>query len=52
MLTAHHRRARSLGGGHDPETNGICLDWKCHRLIEDMAVPDWREWKDERGSNQ
>lgn len=52
MLTSHHRLKRSQGGSHDPEENGICCCMKCHRLIEDHACEDWRDWVTLQGSNR
>lgn len=42
-LHPHHRVPKSRGGSNDP-SNGHCLDFNCHRLVHDHAVPDWRDW--------
>lgn len=44
LLQAHHIKAKSQGGSHDPKTNGAALCIRCHRLVHDHNCDDWRKW--------
>lgn len=40
LLQAHHIRAKSQGGSHDPKTNGKAVCRRCHRVIHERITDE------------